>query len=61
MCIRDRYVDKAAAKDYDKLKADHVKDYQNIFERVDLDLGQIPSDKATDALLSCLLYTSRCV
>ena len=46
------YVDKAAAKDYDTLKADHVKDYQNIFERVDLDLGQIPSDKTTDALLS---------
>lgn len=46
------YVDKAAAKDYDTLKADHVKDYQNIFERVDLDLGQIPSDKTTDALLA---------
>ena len=46
------YVSKAAAKDYDTLKADHVADYQNIFERVDLDLGQIPSDKATDELLS---------
>ena len=46
------YVSKAAAKDYDTLKADHVADYQNIFERVDLDLGQIPSDKTTDALLA---------
>ncbi len=46
------YVSKAAAKTYDKLKADHVKDYQNIFERVDLDLGQMPSDKTTDALLA---------
>ena len=46
------YVSKAAAKDYDTLKADHVADYQNIFERVDLDLGQIPSDKTTDELLS---------
>ena len=46
------YVSRAAAKKYDKLKADHIKDYQNIFERVDLDLGQIPSDKTTDALLA---------
>lgn len=46
------YVSEAAAKDYDTLKADHVADYQNIFERVDLDLGQIPSDKTTDELLS---------
>ena len=48
----DGYVSRAAAKKYDTLKADHIKDYQNIFERVDLDLGQIPSDKTTDALLS---------
>ena len=46
------YVSLAAAKKYDTLKADHIKDYQNIFERVDLDLGQIPSDKTTDALLA---------
>ena len=46
------YVSKAAAKTYDKLKADHVADYQDIFERVDLDLGQMPSDKTTDALLA---------
>lgn len=46
------YVSKAAAKTYDKLKADHVADYQNIFERVDLDLGQMPSDKTTDELLA---------
>ena len=46
------YVTKAAAKSYDDLKADHIKDYDNIFGRVELDIGQVPSDKPTDSLLS---------
>lgn len=45
------YVDKASKKPYDTLKTDHVKDYSSIFGRVKLDLGQIPSEKTTDALL----------
>ena len=46
------YVDQAEVKTYEELKADHVSDYQNIFNRVDLDLGQTVSTKTTDALLS---------
>ena len=46
------YVEQAEAKGYDKLKADHISDYQKIFDRVDLDLGQGASSKTTDALLS---------
>ena len=46
------YVDQAKVKTYEELKANHVNDYQNIFNRVDLDLGQTISKKTTDALLS---------
>ena len=46
------YVDQAKVKTYEELKANHVNDYQNIFNRVDLDLGQTISTKTTDALLS---------
>lgn len=46
------YVDQAEVKTYEELKANHVSDYQNIFNRVDLDLGQTVSTKTTDALLS---------
>ena len=49
------YVDKAAAtveKDsYDALRQAHVDDYSSIFGRVNLDLGQVPSEKTTDKLL----------
>ena len=46
------YVNQAAAKTYEDLKVNHVNDYQNIFNRVDLDLGQTVSTKPTDELLS---------
>ena len=49
------YVDKAAdtvkTDSYDALRKTHVNDYSSIFGRVNLDLGQVPSDKTTDALL----------
>ena len=45
-------MDQAEVKTYEELKANHVSDYQNIFNRVDLDLGQTVSTKTTDALLS---------
>lgn len=45
-------VSKATAKGYDAVKADHIKDYQELFNRLDLDLGQAVSDKTTDALLA---------
>ena len=46
------YVDQASAKTYEELKANHVSDYQKIFDRVDLNLGQTVSTKPTDELLS---------
>ena len=49
------YVDKAADTvvndSYDTLKQAHVDDYSSIFDRVNLDLGQVPSEKTTDKLL----------
>ncbi len=48
------YVDQAEVKDYDELKANHVSDYQNIFNRVDLDLGQtvvIKDDRCTSVCI----------
>lgn len=49
------YVDKAADKvvndSYDALKQAHVDDYSSIFGRVNLNLGQVPSEKTTDKLL----------
>ncbi len=45
-------VDNAAARGYDGVKSRHLLDYQELFNRVDLDLGQAKSDKTTDALLA---------
>lgn len=43
----------AAVEDgYEKVKAAHIADYQNIFNRVELDLGQQASQKPTDELLA---------
>lgn len=47
-----KYVSNASTKSYDDLKAAHIKDYDNIFGRVELGLGQEPSSKTTDALLT---------
>ena len=35
----------AAKKPYDALRADHVKDYQSLFDRVRVDLGPAPGDR----------------
>ena len=45
-------VDAAVEKGYEDVKADHIADYQEYFNRVDLELGQTVSDKTTDALLA---------
>lgn len=44
-------LDAAVSKGYDRVLADHQADYQNLYSRVTLDLGQ-SSSKTTDALLS---------
>lgn len=44
-------IDAAVEKGYGDVKADHIADYQGIFDRVDLDLGQTASGKPTDELL----------
>ncbi|HWX21770.1 MAG TPA: glycoside hydrolase family 95 protein [Candidatus Binatia bacterium] len=41
-----RQLDAAAAKSCDALKAGHLKDYQLLFNRVSLDLGQTPTERA---------------
>jgi alpha-L-fucosidase 2 len=45
-------VDRAAAKTYAALLADHEKDYRALFDRVSLDIGQKMPDEPTDVLLS---------
>ena len=45
-------VDAAAEKGYDAVKASHLADYQELFSRVDLDLGQDVTGMTTDALLA---------
>lgn len=45
-------VDKAAVMKYTDVKAAHIADYQSLFNRVSLDLGQTVSEKTTDALLA---------
>lgn len=45
-------VNSAAEKGYDAVKADHITDYKNIYDRVDLDLGQSSTDLPTDELLA---------
>ena len=49
--VADR-INKAVEKGYDAIRADHVADYQNIFQRMSLDLGQSGTDKTTDLLLA---------
>ncbi|SCP96722.1 glycosyl hydrolase family 95 catalytic domain-containing protein [Anaerobium acetethylicum] len=41
----------AVTKGYDQVKADHLADYQELFSRVDLDLGQETPTLTTDELL----------
>lgn len=45
-------IDAAVEKGYADVKKDHIADHSNIFDRVDLDLGQVVPDKATDVLLA---------
>lgn len=42
----------AAEKGYNQIKADHIADYQSIFNRVDLNIGQESSLIPTDTLLN---------
>ncbi len=44
-------VDKAAEKGYKEVKATHLEDYQELFNRVSLNIGQTVSEKTTDDLL----------
>ncbi|MBQ1217648.1 MAG: glycoside hydrolase family 95 protein [Clostridia bacterium] len=41
----------ASKKPYEQVKADHIADYQSLYGRVALDLGQSDSEKPTDLLL----------
>lgn len=45
-------VDRAADRAYDDLRAEHVADYQGLFGRVSLDIGQQLPDLPTDQLLT---------
>ena len=45
-------VDKAVKKGYKDVKATHLEDYQELFNRVNLNIGQTVSDKTTDQLLA---------
>ena len=45
-------VDAAVANGYEAVKASHLADYQELFDRVELDLGQTVSEKTTDQLLA---------
>ena len=42
----------AALSGYEAVKASHLADYQELFNRVELDLGQTVSEKTTDQLLA---------
>ncbi|MBR5535823.1 MAG: glycoside hydrolase N-terminal domain-containing protein [Clostridia bacterium] len=46
------FVEKALKKDYETLRREHVEDVSSLMNRVTLDLGQVESDKTTDALLA---------
>lgn len=48
----EKVVEAAVKKGYDKIKEAGRADYQNIFDRVELDLGQTVPDMTTDDLLS---------
>jgi alpha-L-fucosidase 2 len=41
----EKAVAAASAKPYDALKAAHIKDFQSLFNRVTLDLGETPADR----------------
>ena len=45
-------VEAAADKGYEAVKASHLADYQEMFDRLDLNLGQTVSSKTTDQLLA---------
>ena len=45
-------ISNAVSKGYDSVLADHIADYTELFSRVDLDLGQIPSNVPTNELLA---------
>ena len=45
-------VDAAVENGYEAVKASHLSDYQEMFDRMTLDLGQEVSDKTTDQLLA---------
>ena len=45
-------VDAAVKKGYEAVKETHLEDYQEMFNRVSLDIGQTVSDKTTDQLLA---------
>ena len=45
-------IDDACKKTYEQVKATHLADYKDIYDRVDLDLGQSSNTKTTDVLLS---------
>ncbi len=49
--VADR-LEAAASKGYDALRAEHIADYQSIFNHVTLDLGGQPTNADTDELLS---------
>jgi alpha-L-fucosidase 2 len=46
-----QYIRSAAAKSYAQLKASHQADYQNLFDRVHLDLGAALPDATTDTIV----------
>ena len=45
-------VDEAAKKGYEAVKETHLEDYQEMFNRMDLQIGQTVSEKTTDELLA---------
>ena len=45
-------VDAAVENGYEAVKASHLADYQELFSRVELDLGQTVSERTTDQLLA---------
>ena len=48
----EKVLNDAVAKGYERVKEDHIKDYSELFSRVDLDLGQTVSSKPTNELLA---------
>lgn len=48
----EQIIEKAVNKGYEKVKEDHLKDYQKIFNRVEINIGQQPSKLPTNELLN---------